>query len=111
MTTCIGQIRGAKLKALAITSAARSSLLPDVPTLQGVGLPALDLKFWLALQVSAKTPHRSCRRCAKPWRPTQDATYGDALVARGAEPFRMAPASGWISSIGMQRAGPTSHAP
>ncbi|EKZ98402.1 tripartite tricarboxylate transporter substrate binding protein [Cupriavidus metallidurans] len=94
MTTCIGQIRGGKLKALAITSAARSSLLPDVPTLQESGYPALDLKFWLALQVSAKTPAsvlQALREAVAAC--TQDATYGDALVARGAEPFRMAPAS------------------
>ncbi|AOY98187.1 ABC transporter substrate-binding protein [Cupriavidus sp. USMAHM13] len=93
MTTCIGQIRGGKLKGLAITSAARSPLLPEVPTLKEAGYPALDLKFWLSLQVSAKTPpaivealRQAVAAC------TRDAGYGQSLVARGAEPFHLAPA-------------------
>ncbi|MGO4810002.1 Bug family tripartite tricarboxylate transporter substrate binding protein [Cupriavidus sp. 2MCAB6] len=93
MTTCIGQIKGGKLKALAITSAARSPLLPDVPTLQEAGYPALDLKFWLSLQVSARTPGtvvRALREAVAEC--TQDAAFGKALVARGAEPFQLAPA-------------------
>lgn len=93
MTTCIGQVRGGRLKGLAITSSARSPLLPDVPTLQEAGYPALDLKFWLSLQVSARTPatvvetlRDAVAQC------TRDAAYGKALVARGAEPFYLAPA-------------------
>jgi len=93
MTTCIGQIHGGKLKGLAITSASRSTLLPDVPTLKEAGYPALDLKFWLSLQASAKTPpaivqtlREAVAQCAR------DADYGKALIARGAEPFHIAPA-------------------
>jgi len=92
MTTCIGQIQGGKLKGLAITSAARAPLLPDVPTLVEAGYPSLDLKFWLSLQASAKTPpaivealRQAVAQC------TRDADYGKALVARGAEPFHLAP--------------------
>jgi len=93
MTTCIGQIQGGKLKGLAITSAQRSSLLPDVPTLREAGYPALDLKFWLSLQASAKTPApivEALRQAVA--QSTQDPAYGSALTARGAEPFHIAPA-------------------
>ncbi|MCY0855521.1 Bug family tripartite tricarboxylate transporter substrate binding protein [Cupriavidus sp. D39] len=93
MTTSIGQIQGGKLKALAITAAARSPLLPDVPTLQEAGYPALDLKFWLSLQASAKTPPALVEKLRQAVaQSASDPGYGSALIARGAEPFHMAPA-------------------
>ena len=46
-----GLAKAGKLKALAVTSKARSPALPDVPTLAeaGVKTAAVDLSFWYAI--------------------------------------------------------------
>ena len=40
-------IKGGKVRALAVTSAARSPLLPEVPTLAEAGVPGVDLVTWI----------------------------------------------------------------
>lgn len=49
-------IREGKLRALAVTSQARSPDLPDVPTMAEAGLPRLTRGFWTALLAPAATP-------------------------------------------------------
>ena len=56
MFSAMPHVKGGKLRAIAITSPARSPLLPDVPTLAETGLPAMDLVVWNGLMVPAKTP-------------------------------------------------------
>lgn len=51
-----GQIRQGRLKALAVTGAARSPLLPDVPTLKELGQPALEAYAWAGVLAPAQTP-------------------------------------------------------
>lgn len=55
-STTLPLIREGKMVPLAITSAARSSDLPDVPTVREVGLPALTLDFWNGVLAPAGTP-------------------------------------------------------
>ena len=50
------QVKSGKLKALAITSAERSPLLPDVPTLKESGLPDIQAAPWFAYVAPAATP-------------------------------------------------------
>jgi tripartite-type tricarboxylate transporter receptor subunit TctC len=52
----ISQIRSGKLRALAVTSAKRSPLMPDVPTLAESGLPGFDTIAWYGLIAPAATP-------------------------------------------------------
>ena len=54
--TVMPQVKAGKLKALAITSAKRSPLLPDVPTLKEAGLPDIQAAPWFALAGPARTP-------------------------------------------------------
>ena len=46
-----GLVESGKIKALGVTSPARSPALPDVPTMQEAGVPAADveLRFWFAI--------------------------------------------------------------
>lgn len=53
---CIAQIQGGRLRALAITSAARHPLLPDVPTVKEAGQPSLEMTNWTAMMVPAGVP-------------------------------------------------------
>jgi tripartite-type tricarboxylate transporter receptor subunit TctC len=54
--TILPLIRAGKLKALAVTSAARSPQLPDVPTMIESGLPDLSLTLWMGILAPAGTP-------------------------------------------------------
>ncbi|HEX4885513.1 MAG TPA: tripartite tricarboxylate transporter substrate binding protein [Casimicrobiaceae bacterium] len=56
MGTSAPQIRGNKLKALAVTSATRSPAFPDVPTMQEAGVPNYLVTSWYALWAPAGTP-------------------------------------------------------
>ena len=49
-------VQGGKLRALAITSSARSSLLPDVPTMAEAGFPDFQAAAWFAMMAPAGTP-------------------------------------------------------
>jgi tripartite-type tricarboxylate transporter receptor subunit TctC len=52
----IGQIRAGGLRALAVSSAARSDLLPDVPTVAESGLPGFAAEIHYGLVAPAATP-------------------------------------------------------
>lgn len=55
-TSAMPQIRGGKVRALAITSAARMDILKEVPTTAELGLPAVNFGSWLAVMAPAGTP-------------------------------------------------------
>jgi tripartite-type tricarboxylate transporter receptor subunit TctC len=50
------QIRGNKLRPLAVTSAARSQAFPDVPTMQEAGVPNYQVTTWYGIWAPAGTP-------------------------------------------------------
>ncbi|MEO8506981.1 MAG: tripartite tricarboxylate transporter substrate binding protein [Betaproteobacteria bacterium] len=50
------QIRGGKLKPLAVTTATRSPAFPDVPTMREAGVPGYEVTTWYALWAPAGTP-------------------------------------------------------
>jgi len=49
-------IRAGKLRAIAVTTASRNALLPDVPTIAESGLPGFDSSAWFAVLVSKAVP-------------------------------------------------------
>jgi len=49
-------VKAGRLRAIAITSAQRSPLLPDVPTVAESGFPGFDVQSWFALAAPAGTP-------------------------------------------------------
>jgi tripartite-type tricarboxylate transporter receptor subunit TctC len=55
-TTARPYIDAGKVKALAISSAARNPLLPDVPTITETGVAMLEMETWFGLFAPAKTP-------------------------------------------------------
>jgi tripartite-type tricarboxylate transporter receptor subunit TctC len=56
ITTVIQHIKAGKLRALAVTTAQRSSVAPDVPTMAESGLTGYELSSWQAVFAPAGTP-------------------------------------------------------
>ncbi len=56
LPAAIEHIRGGRLKALAVTSLARNSALPHVPTMAEAGLDSFDVVTWQGILVPAGTP-------------------------------------------------------
>jgi tripartite-type tricarboxylate transporter receptor subunit TctC len=55
-SSAIGQIKGGKLRPLAVMTAKRSPELPDVPTLAEAGYPGLEMTTWYGVFAPAATP-------------------------------------------------------
>ena len=92
MTTAITQVKAQKLVALAITSAQRSPLMPDVPTLKETGYGDVDVNFWFALQVPSSTPSEIVAKLRRAIaKAVQDPEYRQRVAARGVENFNVAP--------------------
>lgn len=64
-TSTLPHIREGKLKALAVLLPARSSLLPQVPTVAEAGLPTLTAGTWAALYGPAKLPAEIASRMSR----------------------------------------------
>jgi tripartite-type tricarboxylate transporter receptor subunit TctC len=58
----VPHVRAGKLRALAVASARRSPLLPDVPTMAEAGYPDAQVIAWFAILVPAKTPRDIVQR-------------------------------------------------
>lgn len=56
ITPVLAHIKAGKLRALAVTTGKRSPALPDVPTLDEVGLKGFNLGTWFGLLAPAGTP-------------------------------------------------------
>lgn len=54
--TALPQIRAGKVRALAVASAQRSTLLPDLPTVAETGLPGYEAYSWAAIVAPTGTP-------------------------------------------------------
>jgi tripartite-type tricarboxylate transporter receptor subunit TctC len=55
MSSSIGYVRDGRLRALAVTSATRSSVLPDVPTV-AESVPGYEASFWSGIGAPKNTP-------------------------------------------------------
>ena len=88
----VQQVRAEKLRALAITTAKRSPLLPDVPTVAET-LPGYEVTLWNALLAPAKTPPEIIDRIN---RAAVDALRSEEVKAKlaeqGSEPVGNSPA-------------------
>jgi tripartite-type tricarboxylate transporter receptor subunit TctC len=56
MPQSIPHVRSGRLRALGVTTAARVTAAPDIPTIQESGLPSFESTQWYGLLAPAKTP-------------------------------------------------------
>jgi tripartite-type tricarboxylate transporter receptor subunit TctC len=62
MPTGLPHVKGGKVKGLAVSSAKRSSLAPDLPTIDEAGVKGYEMSYWFAAYVPAKTPDSVIKR-------------------------------------------------
>ena len=72
--TAHAQLKAGKVKALAVSSAARFAGSPDIPSAAEAGIPGMDVRLWFGLFAPAKTP--------KPVVAKLNREIGDILRAR-----------------------------
>jgi tripartite-type tricarboxylate transporter receptor subunit TctC len=64
LASALPNIRSGKVRALAVTTAKRSTSLPELPTLQESGLEGFDLTTWWGIMAPGKTPEPVVARLA-----------------------------------------------
>lgn len=93
LPSAIGQIQAGKLRALAVTTAKRSSSLPEVPTLAESGLKDFDQGTWFGILAPAGTPKEIVERLnAEMVKIIQSPEFRKRMEEIGAEPVGDTPA-------------------
>ncbi len=93
ISTTLPSARAGKLKALAVSSAERSSLAPDLPTMREAGLKDYELTAWFAAFAPAKTPKDITDTLDKAFiKAMGEKSVQDTLIGAGIEPSSSTPA-------------------
>lgn len=92
--SAIAQIKAGKLRAIAVTSAKRSSSLPDTPTLAESGLKGFDVSTWYGLFMPKGTPAAIVTKVnVEVNKLLATPEVRDAILTQGAEPQSMSVAN------------------
>lgn len=90
--TVLGQLRAGKMRSLGVTSAQRSALLPEAPTVAEQGLKGFEVSSWTGILVPAATPSGLVQRIhAEIARVMDDAGMRSFVASQGAEPAAVGP--------------------
>ncbi|MGE8687786.1 MAG: Bug family tripartite tricarboxylate transporter substrate binding protein [Achromobacter sp.] len=88
----LGFVREGKLRALAVTSSARSDQLPDVPTVAETAVPGFEMGAWQGVVVPAGTPEPVIEKLnAEIRRALQSPEMQKQLKAQGAQALGSTP--------------------
>jgi tripartite-type tricarboxylate transporter receptor subunit TctC len=80
-------IKSGRIRAIAVTSAQRTSFMPEVPTVAESGYPGFEATNWYAYVLPAKTPNEIIERWNRELvKVLNDAAVREALLAQGMEP-------------------------
>jgi tripartite-type tricarboxylate transporter receptor subunit TctC len=59
--TAVPHVKTGRIRALAVTTARRSAIVPDLPTMEEAGIPGFEVNNWYGLVAPAKTPPETIR--------------------------------------------------
>ena len=91
--TILSHVQDGKLSVLAVTSATRSNLLPDVPTMKQAGIEGYEVSTWWGLLAPADTPTAIIDQLhAVVLSSAASPLIRERLIREGAEPLQMSPA-------------------
>jgi len=86
LPSATGQIKGGKVKVLAVGSPQRSALVPDLPTVSASGLPGYEAYTWVGIMAPTGTPREIVGRLnAEAVAALGRQDLKDALATQGAE--------------------------
>jgi tripartite-type tricarboxylate transporter receptor subunit TctC len=93
LANAMAQVKGGKVRALAVTTAQRSRLAPELPTMAEAGLPGFDISTWFGLLAPAGTPADVVAKWNAEVVKTLNAPdVRDKMLSQGAEPSPTTPA-------------------
>jgi tripartite-type tricarboxylate transporter receptor subunit TctC len=91
-SSVVPQVQAGKLKAIAVTGAARTALAPDVPTMTEAGLPGYEVTMWNGLFAPAGTPPEVVSRlAAAAVKAVSSQQLQSRIKANGGDPVVMGP--------------------
>ena len=94
VASALPHVRAGKIKALAVTSAMRSSAFPEVPTVAEAGFPDFDVSAWNGLLAPIGTPDEIINKVyADALKITQTPEFIEQLRRQGMEPDVLNPAA------------------
>ncbi len=86
------QVKAGKIRALAVSSRTRSSVLPDVPTMAEAGVAGYEAGSWYGILVPAGTPRDIVQRLnAEVVRAVKQPDVRERLASEGADPIGSTP--------------------
>lgn len=81
-------VKSGQLRALAVTGAKRSTVMPELPTISEAGVPGFQSAGWFGVFSPAKTPRTVIDELNKQFSALMEAPgLRDRLIAQGAEPL------------------------
>jgi tripartite-type tricarboxylate transporter receptor subunit TctC len=90
MSTAMSLAKGGKVRALAITSKKRSSLMPELPTVDESGMPGYEYHTWFGFWAPKKTPPAVVEKLNMEVRKAlADPTVRQRIAATAGEPSTM----------------------
>jgi len=93
LASSLAQVKAGRIRALAVTTASRSPLAPELPTIAESGLPGFDISTWFGLFVPAGTPVEVVEVLHDEFnRALSDPGIREKMLALGAEPAGSTPA-------------------
>ena len=103
LANAMAQVKGGKVRAIAVTTAQRSKLAPDLPTMAEAGMPGFDISTWFGLLAPAGTPPDVIAKWnADVVRVLNSPDVREKMLAQGAEPSPQTPAE-FASFIARER--------
>lgn len=90
MSTAMSLAQSGKVRALAVTSKTRTSLMPDVPTMEEAGLPGYEYHTWFGLWAPKATPDAIIEKLnAEVKKALAEPTIRQRITATAGEPSQM----------------------
>lgn len=92
ITTMAAQVKAGKVKALATSGKVRSTVMPDVPTLDEAGAPGYESVIWLGIMAPVNTPRAIVNKLnAEITKAVSRADVKADWAKQGATPMQMTP--------------------
>ena len=93
LANAMAQVKGGTVRPIAVTTAQRSKLAPDLPTMAEAGMPGFDISTWFGLLAPAGTPPEVIAKWnADVVKVLNSPEVREKMLAQGAEPSPTTPA-------------------